>query len=138
MLRVAELLYGQADGTQRRWLNMAVFTQLELDVIGDDEPRSSMSRQDSLDFVVRETLAPVVKAVCGVTRGGRRSEDDEETVSQVGPLREQDISATGVGDEKTPAELSFVEGSNLNNLAETEGFEPSNGLPRYHLSRVAH
>jgi hypothetical protein len=23
-------------------------------------------------------------------------------------------------------------------LAETEGFEPSNGLPRYHLSRVAH
>ena len=22
--------------------------------------------------------------------------------------------------------------------AETEGFEPSNGLPRYHLSRVAH
>jgi len=26
----------------------------------------------------------------------------------------------------------------VNNLAETEGFEPSNGLPRYHLSRVAH
>ncbi len=23
-------------------------------------------------------------------------------------------------------------------LAETAGFEPANGLPRYHLSRVAH
>ena len=92
-------LYQRLGANGRSALNAVVFDYFELDSVVDDDGDAS----------VKITGAPLSDVVAAVL-------SSETADVPQGPEIE------------TPAELSFDGGSNLSNLAEAEGFEPSMGL----------
>ena len=80
-------------------------------------------------------LAEPVAAVAGLAqlatnaRKGRDVAAQGTTEAENGKLERQN---------ETPGQLALAGGFNVTNLAETEGFEPSEPVRVLHLSRVVH
>lgn len=138
LLRGAHRIYEATQGEQKRWLNNAVFSELALDALGDDDPKRT---RDSLTIVVKETLTPAVAAVLNITHNAQDAAQSDENGGQEVVHVETRGDASGdlktPRDAKTPGELSFTGGSNLHNLAVAVGFEPTVDFHPHTLSRRA-
>lgn len=117
----ADILYAEATSDGKRWLNSAVFEEIRVDALEDDGPRT----QDTLAVVARGPFTPPVAAVTGVLERRPAAGAGGEKVGQVGTLGATPEQA---GHERTPVKLSVAEGSNVDKLAETVGFEPTEGF----------
>ncbi len=135
LLAKAGKLYRAAVGEQRKWLNQAVFEKILIDLTADDDPHPT---QETLAVQMTGDLAEPVAAVAGLAQlgtNGRKSRD----VATHGPTRARnDGNGSPERQNKTPGQLALAGGFNVTNLAETVGFEPTEGLPPLHLSRVVH
>ena len=119
LLGNAGKLYREAVGEQRKWLNQAVFETIAIDLTGDDDPHPT---QETLAVQMTGDLAEPVAAVAGLAQlgtNGRKSRDE----AAHGPTKAGNGSREG--QNKTPGQLARAGGFNLINLAEREGFEPS-------------
>lgn len=126
-------LYRAVSDNARRLLNQAVFTTANVDV--SDEDDMTLGREVAL----RCESAPPVAAIVELARPAISTPNAPHTGRHgaTRPLQARTSSRPG-RDIKTPGKLAFTGGSNVTHLAETVGFEPTEGLPLHGLSRAAH
>ncbi|CAN5399045.1 recombinase family protein [soil metagenome] len=118
LLGNAGRLYKNAVGEQRKWLNLAVFSRIAIDMTGDDHPHPT---QETLSVQMAGELAEPVAAVTGLAQlgtGGRKARDR----AGHGPTGAE--NGTLSGQNETPGQLALAGGFNVTHLAERKGFEP--------------
>ena len=118
LLAKAGRLYKEATPEQRKWLNQAVFKTIEIDVAAEN-PRLA---DGTIVVEVSGVLAEPVAAVTGLAQVGTNGLKAPDAASRAAT---QALPGDEAGQSETPGSLSHSGGSNVNNLAEREGFEPS-------------
>ncbi|MEO7015782.1 MAG: recombinase family protein [Leifsonia sp.] len=121
LLSNAGRLYRNASPEQRKWLNLAVFNSIAIDLTGDDDPHPT---QETMSVQMAGELAEPVAAVTGMAllgTSGRKASDRAghgATGAKNGPR-------AGAQEEqnKTPGKLALAGGFNVTNLAVPVGFE---------------
>jgi site-specific DNA recombinase len=119
LLANAGRLYRTAVGEQRKWLNQAVFSKIAVDMTGDDDPHPS---QATMTCETSGELTEPVAAVAELAQQGTSGRESRDVATH-GPTGAK--SANTEGQNKTPGQLFAAGGFNVTNLAEREGFEPS-------------
>jgi hypothetical protein len=117
LLGNAGRLYRNASPEQRKWLNLAVFSKIAIDMTGDDDPHPT---QETMTVDMTGELAEPVAAVSGFAQLGTGGRKDRDRAGH---------GATGAKNRpdwqnKTPGQLALAGGFNVTNLAEPVGFEP--------------
>lgn len=132
-------LYRTVSDSVRRDLNQAVFACIRVDV-PDEDPHAPTKTAEKLIALDAE-FSPPVAVIAELGRTGASIQNRAHN-ARCGTTRrntgQRAAGKAGASEIKTPDELSLIGGSNLTNLAETEGFEPSVPLRGLHLSRVVH
>ena len=128
-----ERVGSEATPEQRKWLNQAVFKTIELDV-AEENPRLA---DGTIVVEVAGVLAEPVAAVTGLAQVGTSGRKTPDVASHGAT---QALSGDEAGQSETPGALSHSGGSNVNNLAEREGFEPSKAftLPLFESGQFNH
>ena len=117
-------LYDAVTDEERGWLNRAVFEAIHVDVI-DDEPQPYERGEIAADGHLTAPVAAMALVVEDALAGQFAPQEG----TQGRTAGEGAAPTAAKGQSKTPAELSLAGGSNVYNLAEREGFEPSVSLP---------
>jgi site-specific DNA recombinase len=134
LLGNAGRLYRNASPEQRKWLNLAVFNSIAIDLTGDNDPHPT---QETMTVEMAGELAQPVAAVSGLAQMGTHGRKARQNAGR-GTTQGHGGQATRnaqEGQNETPGQLALAGGFNLDYLAEPVGFEPY--FPLWILARAA-
>ena len=116
-------------------MNRAVFKTIHVDVL-DDEPQPHERGEIAADGHLTAPVAAMALVVEDALAGQFAPQEG----TQGRTAGEGAAPTAAKGQSKTPAELSLAGGSNVYNLAEREGFEPSKAftLPLFESGQFNH
>ncbi len=111
-------LYRNASPEQRKWLNLAVFNSIAIDLTGDDDPHPT---QETMTVQMAGELAQPVAAVTGLAQLGTNGRKGREGASHGATGPESQVTTNRQGQNETPGQLALAGGFNLSHLAEPVG-----------------
>jgi site-specific DNA recombinase len=138
LLGNAGRLYRSASPEQRKWLNLAVFNSIAIDLTGDDDPPST---QETMTVQMAGELAEPMAAVTGLAQLGTNGRKASDRARQGVTGGNVSLSAKpSEGQNETPGQLALAGGFNVTHLAERRGFEPRIpcGIPLFESGQFNH